>query len=329
VTWLTWRQYRLQAAIGGAFLAALAALLLVTGLGVAAQWHSALAACGASGTCGSLSGTLSLGNHAVGFLVVMTLGVPAVLGMLLGAPLVAYEAESSARVFAWTQGVTRRRWLAVKAGWVLLAAAVTGGVVAALVTWWEGPNNALLGDAFSSSRFELMGVVPVGYAVFAVALGIAAGTLVRRVVPAIGITLVGFVAVRLVVDLWVRPHFMSAVTHLYALTSTWAPGGSAWQLASGVVTPSGTRLAMVDGTDIAPNVSSSWVPQACGGGAVGGRGSQSAVLSCMQSAGYRQFITYQPGNRYWPFQWIELGIFVALAAALIAVTFAVINRRDA
>ncbi len=58
---------------------------------------------GASGTCGSLSGTLSLGNHAVGFLVVMTLAVPAVLGMLLGAPLVAYEAETSARVFAWTQ----------------------------------------------------------------------------------------------------------------------------------------------------------------------------------------------------------------------------------
>ena len=76
MTWLTWRQYRLQAAIGGAFLAALAGLLVVTGLDVAAQWHSALAACGASRTCGSLSGTLSLGSHAVGFLVVMTLGVP-------------------------------------------------------------------------------------------------------------------------------------------------------------------------------------------------------------------------------------------------------------
>jgi hypothetical protein len=328
VTWLTWRQYRLQAAIGGALLAALAALLVVTGLGMAAQWHSALVGCTASGTCGGLSGKLFLGNHAIGFLVVMTVGVPAVLGMLLGAPLVAQETETSARIFAWTQGVTRRHWFSVKAGWVLLAAAVTGGIVSALVTWWSGPNNALQGDAFSSSRFELMGIVPVGYAVFAVALGIAAGTLTARVVPAIGITLVGYVAVRAALDLWLRPRFMTAVTHVYAMTSNWAPSGTAWQLASGVVTPGGTRLTMQNGTDIAPNVLSTWVPQACQA-ATAGRGTQSKVLSCMQSVGFRQFTTYQPGDRYWPFQSIEAGIFVALAALLVAVTFAVINRRDA
>jgi hypothetical protein len=327
MSWLTWRQYRLQAAISGAFLAALAALLVVTGLGMAAQWHSALAGCTASGTCGSLSGRLFLGNHAIGFLVVMTLGVPPVLGILLGAPLVAHETETSARIFAWTQGVTRQRWLAVKAGWALLAAAVTAGLVSALVTWWSGPNNALQGDAFSSSRFDLMGIVPVAYAVFAVALGIAAGTLIPRIVPAIGITLVGYVAVRAAFDLWLRPHFMTAVTHVYAMTGNWAPAGTAWQLAAGVVTPGGTRLTMQDGTDIAPNVMSNWVPQACQA-ATGGRGSQSA-LSCMQSAGFRQFVTYQPGDRYWPFQFIEAGVFVALAALLVAVAFAVISRRDA
>jgi hypothetical protein len=326
VTWLTWRQYRVQAVAAGLLLAALGALLLATGIPMAAQWHSALAACTADGTCGSLSGTLFLGSHAVGFLVVMTLGLPVVLGVLLGAPLVAYEAETSARIFAWTQGVTRHRWLAVKAGWVLLAAAVTGGVVSVLVTWWSGPNNALYGDAFSSSRFDLMGIVPVGYAVFAVALGIAAGTFLRRIVPAIGITLAGYVAVRVVIDLWLRPHFIGAITQVYAITASPVPAGGAWQLASGVITPGGTMLAMQDGTDIAPGVSASWVPQAC---QATGRGGPPAVLSCMQSAGFRQFITYQPADRYWPFQFIETGIFVALAAALIAVTFAVISRRDA
>ena len=327
MTWLTWRQYRLQAAIAGALLAALAVLLVVTGIPMLSQWHSALASCTASGACGNLSSTLFLGSHAVGFLVIMTLGVPPVLGILVGAPLVAYEVETSARVFAWTQGVTRRRWLAVKAGWVLLAAAVTGGVVSALVTWWSGPNNALLGDAFSSSRFDLMGIVPVGYAVFAVALGIATGALIRRVVPAIGVTLVGFVAVRATFDLWLRPHYLAAVTHVYAMTSNWAAPGAAWQLAAGVVTPGGTRLTMQNGTDIAPNVSSSWVPQSCP--TVGARGDASAVLSCMQSAGFRQFVAYQPADRYWPFQFIETGIFVALAAALIGVTFVVVRRRDA
>jgi hypothetical protein len=49
----------------------------------------------------------------------------------------------------------------------------------------------------------------------------------------------------------------------------------------------------------------------------------------MQSAGFRQFVAYQPADRYWPFQFIETGIFVALAAVLVAVSFAVINRSDA
>ena len=49
----------------------------------------------------------------------------------------------------------------------------------------------------------------------------------------------------------------------------------------------------------------------------------------MARLGYRSFATYQPGYRFWPFQFIETGIFVALAAALIAVTFFVARRRDA
>jgi hypothetical protein len=44
--------------------------------------------------------------------------------------------------------------------------------------------------------------------------------------------------------------------------------------------------------------------------------------------GYRGFVTYQPGSRYWPFQGIETGIFVVLAAALIALTAFVVLRRD-
>jgi hypothetical protein len=112
------------------------------------------------------------------------------------------------------------------------------------------------------------------------------------------------------------------------MTANWAPSGTAWQLASGVVAPGGARLTMHDGADIAPNIMASWVPQACQPG-VGGRGGQPAVLSCMQSAGFRQFVSYQPADRYWPFQLIETGIFVALAAMLIAVSFALISGRDA
>ena len=54
-----------------------------------------------------------------------------------------------------------------------------------------------------------------------------------------------------------------------------------------------------------------------------------ATIACMARLGYRSFTTYQPGYPFWPFQFIETGVFVSLAAVLIAVTFFVARRRDA
>lgn len=339
MSWVTWRQFRAPAAIVAALLAAFAALMLVTGVQAASQWHSALAACTASHSCGKLSSTLFLGSHAVGFLVIMTLGVPAVLGMLLGAPLLAQEFEAGTSQYAWTQTVTRRRWLTAKAGWPLLASAIVGGIVSALVTWWSGPNNALQANAFEPGRFDIMGIVPVGYAVFAAALGIAAGALLRRTLPAIGLTLAGFVAVRTVIYILVRPHFMTAVTSYFPIGSGSAPAGSAWQLAAGFVGANGQAISIPQSTSgeviggpggVGLPVSS--LPAPCQTAAGNGpltRTTYHAVVSCAQAHGIRGYVTYQPAGRYWAFQGIEAGIFVLLAAALIAVTFAVITRRDA
>jgi hypothetical protein len=68
------------------------------------------------------------------------------------------------------------------------------------------------------------------------------------------------------------------------------------------------------------------VPAACQGAA---NSSPMETAICMNHLGYRSFMTYQPGYRFWPFQFIETGIFVALAAVLVAVTFLVVRRRDA
>lgn len=322
MTYLTWRQHRPQAVVALALLAAFAVLMVVTGLQAAAQWHAALAGCSAARACGHLQ-DIFLGSHAVGFLVVLTLIVPALLGMLLGAPLVAHELEARTTQFAWTQGATRARWLAVRVGWLLLGTAAFAGAVSALVTWWSSPANAQQANGFNPGRFDIMGIAPVGYTVFAVALGIAAGTVVRRVVPAIGITVAGFIAVRAVVFVGLRQHYQAAVTHVYGLTQSFVPPGAAWQTGSGTLAPHAVRLPMTDGPVIGANIPSSAIPGSCRGLA------DQATLACMQSAGFRQFVTYQPAGRYWAFQAIEAGIFVALAAALIAVTFLVLRRRDA
>jgi hypothetical protein len=324
MTWLVWRLHRTQLYIAAALLAALTVLLLVTGLQMASQYHSAVAACGANGSCANLASTVFLGSHAVGFLVIMTLGVPALFGLFWGAPLVASELETGTSQFAWMQSVTRKRWLAVTAGEMLLAAAAWGGAVSGLVTWWSGPDNALQLDQFKPGRFDIMGIVPVGYALFAMALGLCAGALIRRTLPALAVTLAGFIVVRAAVTLWLRPHYLSAVTVTYKLFSGYTPAGSYWQLAQGIRFPGGGLVPAPNGAAI-DGIPVGSLPPACAAAASGIRPGP----ACRQAlAAFHGFITYQPASRYWAFQGIEFGIFAALAAALIAVTAVVLLRRD-
>jgi hypothetical protein len=319
MTWITWRQYRYQGALAAALLAVLAVVLLITGLHAAGAWHSALAACAKNGSCGNLANTsLSLGSPAFTTLVVATSAVPLLPGLFWGAPLVAHELETGTNQFAWTQSITRRRWLAVRTGWLLLGAAVLAGAVSAVVTWWSGPYNAFTADAFEANRFDVTDIVPVGYAIFAMALGICAGTLLRRTVPALAVTLAGFVALRALIAQWLRPHYMTPVTMYYNLTGNSGPAGAYLGVNQGIVGPNGQPPAGSSnyGFNGAP------VPAVCQ------RATQS-LASCMAAHGYRGYMTYQPASRFWAFQGIETGIFVVLAAVLLGVTFWVLKRRDA
>jgi hypothetical protein len=323
MTWLVWRQHRIQFLVGAALLAAFAVLIVITGVQVANQYH---AACATGQGCHTGSG-LFLGSHAVGFLIISTLGAPVLAGLFFGAPLVAAEAEAGTTQFAWMQSVTRRRWVAVKVGWMLLAAAVWGGVISALVTWWEGPNNALQLNMFDPGRFDIMGIVPVAYSLFAMALGIAAGTLLRRTLPAIAVTLAGFIAVRALIALLLRPHYLSAVTVYYKVTSGFTPPGSSWQLASGILGPNGQAIDQNTNGNAVFGIPATYLPASCNQVS---RGAFTPPPSCVQAVShFRGFLTYQPADRYWTFQGIETGIFLVLAATLVAVTAAVLLRRDA
>jgi hypothetical protein len=323
MTWVTWRQYRYQGALAAALLAALAVLLLISGLHAAQVWHSALAGCMKDNSCGNLS----LSNGAFTALVAATWAVPLLPGLFWGAPAVGSELETGTNHFAWTQSITRRRWLAVRAGWLLLAAAVLAGVVSALVTWWMGPDRALNHDAFKVLRFDIIDIVPVGYAIFAMALGICAGTLLRRTVPALAVTLAGFVGIRELFALWLRLHYVTPVTAYYKLTAPFTPSGSYLGLSQGIVGANGKPPAgglsdyYLNGLQIPAG------GQNCMTGL--SRNNTHGALSCLAAHGYRGYLTYQPAGRFWAFQGIETGIFVVLAAVLLGVTFWVLKRRDA
>ncbi|MGP7999086.1 MAG: hypothetical protein ACLPKI_17485 [Streptosporangiaceae bacterium] len=334
MTWLVWRQHRNQAYFAAAALAAFAVLVVVTGRQMASQYRSALASCMASHTCGNLANTLTLGTPLLSLLVTLTVVVPCLLGVFWGGPLVARELETGTSQFAWMQSITRSRWLSVKVGWALLAAAAWGGAVSALVTWWSSPANALNHQNFQPSQFDIQGIAPAGYAVFAVALGIAAGTLLRRTLPALAITIVVFTFLRLVIGQDLRQHYMTALTRTYSfLHRPVLPTGSYWRVSAGLVGPGGHipgGQSHGGGLTLTINslpISVSSLPSACRTLAFQG---PLRFFPCLTAHGYRGlFLTYQPASRYWAFQGIETGIFVLLAAVLIAVTAIVVTRRDA
>jgi ABC-type transport system involved in multi-copper enzyme maturation permease subunit len=316
MNYLIWRLHRNQVYWAVGALAVLAVLLLITGITMANDYHSFFANCAATQSCGDGGSMLFRGDGAIIDLVNATLIVPLLFGLFWGAPLVSKEYEDGTQNLAWTQGVTRRHWLSTNVLCVFAAAIIWAGVMAALVSWWRFPENALDGRF---NAFDIQGLVPVAYAVFAVALGIAVGTMFRRVLPAIATTLGIFVAIRIAIAVYMRPHFMSPLTKLFPLAGgdNAAPVG-AWVLSGSLVGPGGKAYGN--------GISLSVLPPACQTGAFGGKG---ASLSCMAAHGFHQSLNYQPASRFWVFQGIEAAIFLVLGAALVALAYRMVLKRDA
>ena len=312
---LVWRLHRNQAYFAAAALAALAVILLITGINMANDYHAALASCAATQSCSDLGNELFRGDGAIMDLVDFTLVVPLLFGLFWGAPLVAKEFEDGTHNLAWTQGVSRRHWLRVNISWSLLAAAVWGAALAALVSWWRYPENAL-NSRFAA--FDVQGIVPVAYALFAVALGIAVGSVIRRVLPSLSVTLATFVAIRVAIGVYLRPHYMAPVTKVLPLAGQGSTPPGAWILSQGLVGPSGQALGSGIGIP--------QIPAACQTASPGEKG---LLGQCLSSHGFHQLAAYQPAGRFWAFQGIEAGIFVLLAAALIGFAFWWVLGRDA
>jgi hypothetical protein len=348
----SWRQFRMQALIGGAGLVVFGVILLATGPNLVHLYDAAAASCPVNS-----DGCTNPAATADGKLQVLALGlvlvVPVLIGMFWGAPLVARELETGTFRLAWTQSVSRLRWLLVKLGLVGLASAVVGGLLSLMVSWWFSPIDKLNANRFSPAAFGLHGFAPAGYALFAFALGATTGLLFRRTLPAMAVTLVGFIATRVAVTLWIRPHFMGPVTRALKLNpsgnQSWgftSSGGGALQVSTGPPDlPNALIISntIVNGRGQAPT--SAFFQKACpnlpglngsqvsdgGGGthAAVAYGGQQAFQQCVDavSAKYHQVISYQPANRFWPFQTYETLLFVALAAILAGVSVWWVRRR--
>jgi hypothetical protein len=343
--WLTWRQFRAQAITAAAALAAFAILLAATGPGLASRYAtSKIIGCHSFGCSTAVNAFLSqlAGPYPVVYLlgIGLILAAPAIMGIFWGAPLIARELETRTFNLAWTQGVTRIQWLAAKLALTGLAAMAVTEALSLSYAWWADPISKAVGlgfpggpqlfneGQFSSVIFASHGIVPLGYAAFAFTLATAAGALTRRALPAMAITLAIFAAAQLAMPLWIRSHLVppshttaaiaAADLQYGTLTADVVPGHpGAWILSSQALSSAGQPVVAI--------------PAACASppAAPGAKGGTSALTpaQCMQSRGYREAIAYLPTSRFWPLQWIETGIFLALALALSWFCFWRLNRR--
>jgi ABC-2 type transport system ATP-binding protein len=252
--------------------------------------------------------------------------------------VLAYMRQAGTFRLAWNQSVTRTRWLAVKLGLIGLAAMATAGLLSLVVGWWASPIDRALGlpagrngtsgiNRFAPLLFGARGITPIGYAAFAFALGVTAGVLIRRTIPAMAATLAVFTAALITMSLWVRPHLIAPLHAISALNPanidqlvTGSASGSQMTVTAAVNLP-GAWVLSNQSINASGHVFTGPATQACTSG---------SIQTCTAYIGrlrLRQLVTYRPASRYWAFQWHETAIFLALALALAGFCFWWIRRR--
>jgi hypothetical protein len=328
-------QFRAQGwvAIGGLLLVAV--LLGSTGPHLAqlyADYAKSQTGCAASGPC--FTGNVKIGDvdrllELIGSALVV---LPGLIGAFWGAPLVSRELERGTQRLVWTQSISRTRWLAVKLAIVGAASVATTGLVSLMVTWWSGPIDREQMDRFGAGMFGERNITPIGYAAFAFVLGVTAGMLIRRTLPAMATTLAVFLAVRLAFTYLIRPHLLSPVRLTQPLGSVVQGFGqdnngplrlfagvnrpNSWIYSTHIVDHSGHRLP------------THLVARTCPGlRRPSSGGSELQVCVAKLSSTYHGVVTYLPASRYWSLQYYETGIFLAAALAITAFCFYWIRHR--
>ncbi|MDH6576142.1 ABC transporter permease subunit [Kitasatospora sp. MAP5-34] len=262
------------------------------------------------------------------------LALPPALGLFLGAPLLAREFESGTYRLAWTQSVSRRRWLAARLG-VPLAVTLVGSTVLAVVsTWWvhvvEG-RFAVPGyyHWFTWMSRTTSGPAVVGFCVVGVALGAAVGLVVRRVVASMAVTAVLTLGLRLLVD-QLRFVLLPAKRAVVAVHVALEPTGAhatlynghlntgvpleSYNLGNGFLTTGGLRIPLV----------SDWIDMLADGTPI--CRDESGQCLAHHTEIVQAYSDYQPPSAEWPMLWTEAGICLAVAAALVAFCFLWIRR---
>jgi hypothetical protein len=319
--WVTWRQNRIEGFAILGLLVLSSIFVLITGLQMTHDFQqSGLSTCLAQhpdsnvlhGFCGPLATAFSSQYSSLILFAIVLMLLPTLLGVMVGAPLVAREFEQRTYQLVWLQSITRTRWLSVKVALVLGAALLVGAALMVELSWWYRPFSQLIGP-LNPLGFDYSGPVLIATTVLAFGLGMFAGTLTRRTVLAIFLTIALILAIRLPVEFELRPNYETPITITWPLaqigTVPASVGTKDWILGGGFIDAHGNKTS-----DLNCNI-------AANGGIM-------TPQQCLKDSGYRaQYLSYQPANRFWSFQWIETCIYAVIAVLALLATFLLVRRR--
>ncbi len=356
----TLRQFRTQGVVAVGALTIVAIVALITGLHLVHLYDTTVGDCARYDDCSTASSTFLLNDLPLLGMLANDLrsGGARSDRDLLGRPTGGPRARSGDLPAGLDPERDPDPLAGRKLGVVGLASMATAGLLSLMVTWWSSPIDRVNLNVFSN--FDQRDIAPIGYAAFAFALGTTAGVLIRRTVPAMAATLVGFVTTQLLVY-----HFASAVDHLPMATDLPA-GVGLYGVRLRPNQPGSTqpvrrfaghleRLDLLDQYRRQGRAGSHrWLSPACLSTArfeprwfrsscsqlqrwwrrrsgPCARGAMAVLKNCVVKVGatYHEVVTYQPPGHYWPLQWIVLGIYLAAALALAGLSYGWVRRRRA
>jgi hypothetical protein len=299
VTWVGWRLGRTEALIAVGILGLLALLLVPTGIQMAdAYRHDGIGSCllaPKGSLCGQKIGEFEQRFQSLNDLANWFTLVPGLIGVLLAAPFIL-DLEHGTYRLAWTQSITRGRWLAGKLGFAVLAALLAGGALILLFTWWRAPEAHLYGR-LDTGTYDSTGTVVFGYTLFALGLALALGALWRRSAVSLVIAFLGYFSARIFVDFWLRDRLVSP------LSATW----------KGNLGPNPRFLDNAHVMSLTATLHGHQILRS-GGGFLGGK-TRAEVAPGVSQAIFHA--VYQPESHFWPLQLTETALFVGVAALLI------------
>ena len=313
--WLTWRLQRTEMGILVLLLAGLIGLLVWT--------HSDVVAL--TGISGCTPGSVTSGSVAAGQISIIpgsqscssvtgpmyrlvSAGLPwfnflpLIAAILLAMPLI-HELEAGTYRLAWTQAITRQHWESIKLGILLTGGIAFAGVFSLTFAWWGAPANKVT-SRLGSSTYDFRGMLPIAHTVFAVALVLFLGIILRRQIATITLASIVYVVVLVLFSQEIRPRLVRPIT-VTARDFTSLSSSRVWVVSHYWQNAANERISEQQFQQICPppvTVTKDYLQQ------------------CIARNGLVDYVQYHPDSHYWRFQLAETGLFAGAAVVLLGIS---------